>query len=195
MPTAKKRCVLCKEYRKNSEIKKSNIGSVCISCLQDGSGRKKNKKTNKAVVKKKKGLKRKIGAVSLVAICDKLWADCVKAKAGYVSEISNKRGKQIGGEYVLNAHQINGKPNHQLRYDIDNGVCLTSGEHKFGIHNQGKKAEYEEKIKQAKGYDCYSSMKSLKWKSGKIDLQVVKLYLEKELARIKQKAKDLQCKR
>ncbi|KKQ29792.1 MAG: hypothetical protein US46_C0017G0008 [Candidatus Shapirobacteria bacterium GW2011_GWF2_37_20] len=33
---------------------------------------------------------------SLKKACDDLWADIIKAKAGYKSELSGKEGKQIG---------------------------------------------------------------------------------------------------
>jgi len=62
--------------------------------------------------------------VNWVKLCDEIWSDIIKAKAGYKSEYSGKLGKQAGGDEILNAHHIVGKPNHRLRYDFDNGICL-----------------------------------------------------------------------
>ena len=117
--------------------------------------------------------------------CDSLWSDCIKARAGYKSEILNKKaGKQIGGDSTLHAHHIAGKPNYRLRYELDNGICLTSGEHKFGIHNQGRQKEYEEHIKKAKGGDIFERMEALKWQTTSGGLELVKLYLEQELKKL-----------
>ena len=53
---------------------------------------------------------------------DRLWADIIKARAGYKSEISGKTEN-------LQAHHVHKKPNLALRYSLDNGICLTAGEH------------------------------------------------------------------
>ena len=65
--------------------------------------------------------------------CDKLWALCVKARAKNRSELSNKEGR-------LHAHHVMKKPNLFLRYNLDNGFCLTNGEH-FAVHNLGREWE------------------------------------------------------
>ena len=83
--------------------------------------------------------------------CDKLWSECIKARAGYKSEISNKTEK-------LHSHHIMGKPNLSLRYDLDNGICLTAGEHFFGIHNQGRMFQYLERIKAVIGDDRWQRL-------------------------------------
>ena len=62
--------------------------------------------------------------------CYSLWAEIVKLLAHNRSEISGKTG-------VLHAHHIFHRgSNTNLRYDLNNGVCLTSGEH-FKLHMQG----------------------------------------------------------
>lgn len=81
------------------------------------------------------------------AKADKAWADLIKLMAGYKSEYSGKAGKQIGGDYILNAHHILGKKNFALRYSIINGICLTSGEHCFIAHgNNLQKRKFDKFI-------------------------------------------------
>jgi len=62
--------------------------------------------------------------------CDKLWQKCVKARAGYRSEMSGTREGRMVGHHVMK------KPNLFLRYNLDNGMCVTTGEH-FAIHYKG----------------------------------------------------------
>jgi hypothetical protein len=51
-----------------------------------------------------------------------LWQKCVKARAGWKSEIS-------GGGSPICGHHIFHKPNLRLRYSLEFGVCLTNAEH------------------------------------------------------------------
>jgi len=114
---------------------------------------------------------------------DKLWADIVKAKAGYKSELSGREGMQIGGDYVLNAHHLIGKPNHRLRFDLSNGICITKGEHNFDAHGSRTRQEaFENKVKELRG-DIYNKLMGLKRYTGS-DLFAIKLYLENELKNI-----------
>lgn len=115
--------------------------------------------------------------VPLKTQCDKLWAEIIKARAGYQSEIS---GKTKG----LNAHHIAGKPNLKLRYDFDNGICITGGEHIFGIHHAGREQEYREKIKRVRGADIYERLSRFSKGSYKIDLKMMKIYLTAELKKL-----------
>ena len=105
--------------------------------------------------------------------CDELWAKIIKLRAGNKSELS---GKTEG----LHSHHIIGKPGYRLRYELDNGICLTAGEHFFGIHHQGRQKEYEQKIKNVKGGDIFERLSLLKNEKSK-SLVFVKLYLEREL--------------
>ena len=56
---------------------------------------------------------------------DRLWSQCVKIRAGYKCEVSGKTKDQC----KLNSHHIVGKRNFTLRWDIRNGVCISSGKH------------------------------------------------------------------
>ena len=116
-------------------------------------------------------------AKSLKKQCDDLWFEIIKKKAGYKSELSGKEGLQIDGIYIICAHHIGGKANYRLRYEIDNGICLTNGEHSFGIHNANQSEDYRERIKLVKGRDIYKRMLRLKREHNKTDLKLVKIYL------------------
>ena len=116
--------------------------------------------------------------------CDKLWAECVKARAGHKSEYSKKAGRQIGGDSILCAHHINGKGNYRLRYDIElNGICLTYGEHAFIAHRADRVEAFREFVKIRRGKDIFERLELLK--GGTSKLWAVKAYLEQELAKLK----------
>lgn len=119
----------------------------------------------KIKIKKGKSLKKE---------CDEIWSKIVKLKAGMKSEISGKTES-------LHSHHIVGKPNYRLRYEIENGICLTAGEHFFGIHHTGRQKEYESKIKRVKGKDIYDRLEKLKGDNSKTNLKLVKIYLQEEL--------------
>lgn len=55
-------------------------------------------------------------------LCDELWSEAVKLKAGNVCVISKKPG-------TLNSHHLIGRLNYKFRWDIDNGVCLGAYRH------------------------------------------------------------------
>jgi hypothetical protein len=87
--------------------------------------------------------------------CDKLWANIIKMRAGNKSEIPPyKKGREIGGDAILNAHHICRKPNMSFRYDLENGICLTSWEHRYGIHGDHEE-KYRRLIKEVRGQDIY----------------------------------------
>lgn len=198
---AKKRCFICKEYAENDILLKTNYGYAHKTCLFKSNSlrvKKKASKTSKVSPKAKKRLKTENMSVpqrrdfkELKKDCDELWSECIKARAKYKSEISGKEGRQIGGDSILNAHHISGKSSLRLRYELENGICLTKGEHFFGIHHQGRQKSYEEKIKKVKGKDIYEKMKRLKNITGKTDLNIVEIYLKKKLSEYKLKVKKL----
>ncbi len=57
-------------------------------------------------------------------LCDNLWSEAVKLKAGNVCVISGDRDS-------LNAHHLIGRKNYKFRWDIDNGVCLGAYRHRL----------------------------------------------------------------
>lgn len=106
---------------------------------------------------------------------DILWADIIKLRAGYESEIS-------GGTENLQAHHIAKKPCDFLRYDLDNGICLTSSEHVWGIHGKDEE-EYRERIKLIRGQDIYEKLRMRR--NNTCDLRLIEMYLRKKLEELK----------
>lgn len=114
---------------------------------------------------------------------DELWYELVKAKAGYKCEISGATGTLTGGDSVLNAHHIAGKPNLVLRYLYENGISVTQGIHKFTIHNPNRAESGRNQIKAIKGDFIFERLKIYsKAKSGSIKLYALKL--EQDLAEV-----------
>lgn len=113
--------------------------------------------------------------------CDALWFECVKARAGYKSEYSGNRGKQVGGEHSICGHHICGKGSYALRYSIENGMCLTNGEHMYIAHRQDRESALKAKIEQLRGADFFEKIADLKWQRAKTDLFLIKIYLQQQL--------------
>lgn len=110
----------------------------------------------------------------LMKINDSLWAMAVKKRAGNVSEISGKTGS-------LHAHHIVGKPNYRLRYELDNGICLTAGEHFFTAHNAGRVEDFRKKVMALRGKDIFERLSQLKWDQCKTDMLVINAYLKQKI--------------
>lgn len=165
-------CRLCNTvYFKKREVKTSDVGYICNKCLGI-----------RAIKKQKKTSNRK---PKLRDECDLLWSEIVKKKAGYKSELSGAKGKQIGGDNTLNAHHIAGKPNYRLRYAIEFGICLTFDEHINGIHNAGRAEYYRQRIIHVRGIDVFEKAKMYKNDySHKSDLFLIKEYLSQELEKL-----------
>lgn len=109
----------------------------------------------------------------------KLWADCVKARAGWRSEYSGKQG-------ALHAHHVHGKPNYRLRFELDNGVAITSGEHKFIAHLQGRAENFKQWAMRIRKFGNEKA-NLLSQKTRFVDLFLVKIYLEQKLKEFKAK--------
>ena len=106
---------------------------------------------------------------------DKLWSTAVKLRAKMKSEYNDIPGP-------LHAHHIIGKSTHSLRWNIDNGVCITGGQHFYVAHVQGRAQAFKEWALKKRGV----TEEQLKLTSrNRIDLFGMKLYLE-------QKIKDLE---
>jgi len=114
---------------------------------------------------------------------DELWAECVKFRAGYKSEISGTPGRQIGGEAILHAHHLAHKPGNVLRWHLANGICITAGEHKFGAHGPHEE-EFRKKVQALRGENIFEVLDMLKYDTMK-DKTLCKIYLESEIKRLK----------
>lgn len=105
---------------------------------------------------------------------DKLWADCIKARAGMQSEYRKAEG-------YLHAHHILGKSSYRLRWDLNNGICLTGGQHKFIAHGSRERAsEFEMWALEKRGVRKEDLM-ILKNTCGGVDKFGVYVYLKQKL--------------
>jgi len=121
----------------------------------------------------------------LKKVCDNLWTEVIKARANYQSELSGIKGKKAGGNAIITAHHIAGKPNTRLRFELANGICLVNGsEHIFGAHSKdpAKAREYQDRIIEKIGQKTYDWLLTLRHETTKPDYNLIKLYLEQQFA-------------
>lgn len=103
---------------------------------------------------------------------DKLWIKAIKLRAGMKSEL-----KHIPDAYIA-SHHILGKATLALRYSLDNGVCITTGQHHYVAHNTGR----SEKFKQwALNHRGVSEEQLRMMANNKTDRFFIKAYLESKI--------------
>lgn len=133
------------------------------------------------MIKKRKKFLKTVNMIPTDKQLDKLWGDCIKARAGRRSEVSGATG-------ILHPHHIMQKPNHRLRWELDNGVCLTGGEH-FSWHRLAKSSWSEDRKVADIGKAKFLKIRgvteeylgSMKRQTGGSDKFLVKAYLQQKL--------------
>jgi len=126
LPSATINCPYCKMRITITEIKeyRKEYALTCPHC--ESNFRVKHTLKIKHKVFKVGG--KKVGKTPRQLIAkenDELWAKIVKARAGYKCEVNGS------SDQPLNAHHIITRANKVLRWDLDNGISLTAGNHKF----------------------------------------------------------------
>lgn len=126
---------------------------------------------------------------------DDIWAKVIKARAGHASELSGIDDEM----YYLEAHHIANKPNHHLRYSLDNGICLTYHEHRYEAHademwgrsrlqaikGRSKKAKFKDKVRALRGENIYEDLQKIGRLRTLVDLDEVEIFLKAELKKYK----------
>lgn len=112
---------------------------------------------------------------------DKLWAECIKERAGRVSEYSGKSG-------ILHAHHIVGKANYRLRWELKNGISITGGEHKFIAHHMGRAYKFRARSMRIRSL-TEDEVLCMERQLGGTDLFGIKAYLEGKLDEFKRPRK------
>lgn len=107
------------------------------------------------------------------------WAKIIKHRAGWKSELSGSGG-------IMNAHHIARKPNYYLRFSLDNGICITQGEHKFGVHGE-RAEEYRAMIIQKIGQERWDRLHALRSSAPLMTFDEAEMMLDKELAKYQNK--------
>ena len=86
---------------------------------------------------------------------DKVWSQTIKERSAWKCEY-------CGNEKYLHAHHIYTRNNHQIRWDMDNGIALCGGHHtmssKFSAHKTP--LEFIEWIKEKRGLKWYERLRS-----------------------------------
>ena len=103
---------------------------------------------------------------------DKLWAKVIKLRAGMQSEYG------VIIPCHLAAHHIIGKQTLALRYNLGNGVCITTGQHHYVAHNTGRSAKFKQWALDHRGVTEEQLMMTSR---NRIDMFAMKLYLESKI--------------
>ena len=107
--------------------KKIRTHIVCSSCgkkrLMKFYSSKQARKCSTCKAKAKR-LKRQSSKGYIEVRKDTVWANFIKDNAG-------RKCEYCGTDKTLNAHHIFSRSNKQVRHDLDNGISLCVGHHKF----------------------------------------------------------------
>ena len=107
---------------------------------------------------------------------DDLWSKAVKLRDGNKSVWSGKTER-------LNAHHVLKKGTFRLRWELDNGITITCGEHKFIAHGGGKRAdEFKKWALKRFSAKRRKELEQMNYQIGGTDLWAVKLYLIQKIA-------------
>ncbi len=130
--------------------------------------KKRREKSLEQKIKSKKNNKAKVKKLTVKQV-EAVWSEIIKIKAGYKSElsgtpaqISSKTGKPVG----LQSHHIAGKRNYWLRFNLENGICLTAfSEHLHGVHasDPPTSLKYHRMILSRVGMERWNKLLKLKY--------------------------------
>lgn len=115
-----------------------------------------------------------MGKKKLYQKIEELWKKAVKLRAGMKSE--------LGGSGVQNhAHHIIGKSTYALRYSLENGICITGGEH-MKCHDPDAKValQYQKKCLKVRKID-YDELKLLSNQVGSVNLMEMEEHLKSKI--------------
>lgn len=112
---------------------------------------------------------------SLLTI-DNLWSKLVKIKA-------HNKCEKCGKQNALNSHHVYSRSNRSTRWDLNNGVCLCVGCHIFSSKFSAHKTplEFVEWIRDSRGADWYSDLRTKAREIYKPDYFKIKQQLDKQL--------------
>lgn len=86
-------------------------------------------------------------------LADQLWRDIVRIKAGSKCEYCGKQSS-------LNSHHIFSRSRLNLRWDVDNGVCLCVTHHVFGNFSAHKSPiDFVEWLREKRGEEWYERLR------------------------------------
>jgi len=105
---------------------------------------------------------------------DKLWSLKVREKC------QCEWCDRIGDIKTFDAHHLRGRGSYSTRWDLDNGVCLCSGCHRFRVHMDTLIAsQLVEKLKKKRGKAWYPNLVKKSNRVIKFTIQDLRDLLEK----------------
>lgn len=115
---------------------------------------------------------------NLKKACDTLWAEVVKAQAGYKCEFCKRPD-------TLNSHHVFSRSKSSTRHDVDNGVCLCVAHHTFssGFSAHKTPVEFIEWLKERRGEAWYLKLRLRANQIYKPDYKLIHM----ELTQLKEK--------
>jgi len=165
-----KQCSKCKikfEPRKRNGI---IISKLCPDCkkekeYQDKIKQSKKKKKLREVVRKIKKREKKKNSVSVLTTkADTLFSKAVRLRDG--------RCRRTGGTENLQCSHIWGRSNKLIRWDLDNALTLTAGQHLYWWHTEP--AEAIEWAKELLGDEKWEELKQKKNQYFKLTPEFIK---------------------
>lgn len=129
----------------------------------------------------------------LIKECEDLWSLIVKIRAGHRCEYYN-----CSYNYnLLNSHHFYSKGAYsQLKYDIENGICLCVKHHTAGFSKEAAHSDPNFNDKILGRFEGFEPVRSEEWKKKldqkalsrgyKLDLEMERLYLINELKKHKE---------
>lgn len=155
-------------------IHKSRV--LCALCLSKVNTQKKFDKKNQSKQIKigglfQRGFNKLKKKKSLIDECDILWGEIIRKRAGYKCE-------KCDGTNVIQAHHIIPRTCWALRFDLINGISLCKQHHLYWAHKDA--LAFEEWVRTKRDLDY---LKLNRHRKTNKDYQLLKIYLEKELAK------------
>lgn len=115
-----------------------------------------------------------------VRVLDRLWQNCIKARdkrSVFSFEIYGRTDTE-----GLVGHHILGKATHRLRWELDNGITITTGQHNFVAHgSRTRQSQFEQWALDRLPKSKRDKLGMMKWQTGGVDKEGVKIYLEQKL--------------
>ena len=105
--------------------------------------------------------------------CMRLWGEIVRIRAGGHCEY-------CGTSDQVQAHHVFTRSTGRTKYDPDNGCLLCSGHHFFVAHKNPLK--FKEWLTEKRGQTWWTKLRMAANVRGKIDLKLLKIWLENEKA-------------
>lgn len=120
--------------------------------------------------------------------CEKLWQQCIKARAGWKCEATGRHGEGEDRCKGIVGHHWAKKPTYALRFSLDNGICIANERHSW-THYYGHEFEMEliaRRIRTPEEVARVDLLRKTKMRrQGKADLAGIEIYLKQELERFK----------